>query len=181
MSGETYAAKISPRDRGTSGQTRCAGRQPKITPRQTCRDKEGQADRAIECPAWCKGPKTARGTGLAKAHCPGGSVGFAQGGVCHRCDQIRTRRGHSLPDYRSARGGSVMVIQAMTKATGPSGGQCRKTCEAQWLEVYGRPPPKHLSTRFMQRALGWEIQTKKGRLVLCNKTSAALHSQGKTG
>ena len=70
-----------------------------------------------------------------------------------------------------------MVIQAMTKATGPSGGQCRKTCEAQWREVYGRAPPKHLSTRFMQRAVGWEIQAKKGGL--CSATRRALRSRAK--
>jgi hypothetical protein len=72
----------------------------------------------------------------------------------------------------------VMVTPAITKATGPSGGQCRKTCEAQWREVYGRPPPKHLSTRFMQRALGWEIQANKTG-GLSSATRRALHSIAK--
>lgn len=28
----------------------------------------------------------------------------------------------------------------------------------EWCTAFGRPPPKHLSTSFMQRALGWEAQ-----------------------
>jgi len=31
----------------------------------------------------------------------------------------------------------------------------------EWCETFGRPPPKHLSTSFMQRALGWELQAKQ--------------------
>ena len=30
----------------------------------------------------------------------------------------------------------------------------------EWCAAFGRPPPKHLSTSFMQRALGWEAQAK---------------------
>ncbi|MEY8120362.1 DUF2924 domain-containing protein [Falsihalocynthiibacter sp. BN13B15] len=31
----------------------------------------------------------------------------------------------------------------------------------EWCTAFGRPPPKHLSTSFMQRALGWEAQSKQ--------------------
>lgn len=30
-----------------------------------------------------------------------------------------------------------------------------------WCKMFGRPPPKHLSISFMQRALGWEAQAKQ--------------------
>lgn len=45
---------------------------------------------------------------------------------------------------------------------GPEGSAAldRSACHAQWHAMYGRPPPKHLSTRFMQRALAWEAQAK---------------------
>jgi hypothetical protein len=29
-----------------------------------------------------------------------------------------------------------------------------------WGEVFGRPPPKHLSVQFLQRVLIWEVQTR---------------------
>jgi hypothetical protein len=54
----------------------------------------------------------------------------------------------------------------MTVATtfdrGPEGPATpdRSSCHAQWHAMYGRPPPKHLSTRFMERALAWEAQAK---------------------
>jgi len=34
----------------------------------------------------------------------------------------------------------------------------RNACLEQWREAYNRPPPKHLSLRFMQRALMYEAQ-----------------------
>lgn len=38
----------------------------------------------------------------------------------------------------------------------------RPEFHAEWCITFGRPPPKHLSTSFMQRALGWEAQAKAG-------------------
>lgn len=36
----------------------------------------------------------------------------------------------------------------------------RPETHAEWCITFGRPPPKHLSTSFMLRALGWEAQAK---------------------
>lgn len=32
----------------------------------------------------------------------------------------------------------------------------RPETHAEWCITFGRPPPKHLSTSFMLRALGWD-------------------------
>ncbi len=37
----------------------------------------------------------------------------------------------------------------------------RSKIQDEWRTVYGRPPPKHLSTSFMHRALSWEVQAKR--------------------
>ena len=34
----------------------------------------------------------------------------------------------------------------------------RAECLDRWREVFGRPPPKHLSPQFMKRVLIWETQ-----------------------
>ncbi len=36
----------------------------------------------------------------------------------------------------------------------------RAECLDRWREVFGRLPPKHLSTQFMKRVLIWEIQNR---------------------
>ncbi len=36
----------------------------------------------------------------------------------------------------------------------------RAACLNHWRDVFERPPPKHLSTRFMRRVLIWELQTR---------------------
>lgn len=36
----------------------------------------------------------------------------------------------------------------------------RGQCIAGWKEMFGRPPPKHLSAQFMKRVLIWETQTR---------------------
>lgn len=37
----------------------------------------------------------------------------------------------------------------------------RAYIHAEWCAAFGRPPPKHLSTGFMLRALAWETQAKQ--------------------
>ncbi|MEM8580944.1 MAG: DUF2924 domain-containing protein [Pseudomonadota bacterium] len=34
----------------------------------------------------------------------------------------------------------------------------RPACIESWRETFGRPPPKHLSLKFMKRVLIWELQ-----------------------
>ena len=36
----------------------------------------------------------------------------------------------------------------------------RPAIHKEWCTAFGRLPPKHLSTSFMQRVLGWEVQAK---------------------
>ena len=36
----------------------------------------------------------------------------------------------------------------------------RAACLDRWRDVFERPPPKHLSTRFMKRVLIWQVQTR---------------------
>ncbi len=36
----------------------------------------------------------------------------------------------------------------------------RAGCLDRWRDVFGRPPPKHLSPQFMKRVLIWEIQNR---------------------
>jgi hypothetical protein len=36
----------------------------------------------------------------------------------------------------------------------------RAECLDRWREVFGRPPPKHLSPQFMKRVLIWEMQNR---------------------
>ncbi len=36
----------------------------------------------------------------------------------------------------------------------------RAECLDRWREVFGRPPPKHLSPQFMKHVLIWEIQNR---------------------
>jgi hypothetical protein len=54
------------------------------------------------------------------------------------------------------------VTGVATFDRGPEGAAAPdcSSCHEQWHAMYGRPPPKHLSTRFMQRALAWEAQAK---------------------
>ena len=37
----------------------------------------------------------------------------------------------------------------------------RPGCLNHWREVFGRPPPKHLSPQFMKRVLIWETQNRE--------------------
>lgn len=37
-------------------------------------------------------------------------------------------------------------------------GMDRSECLNRWRDVFGRPPPKHLSRQFMKRALIWAVQ-----------------------
>ncbi|WP_432449249.1 DUF2924 domain-containing protein [Aliiroseovarius marinus] len=65
----------------------------------------------------------------------------------------------------------------------------RPGCLDLWREVFGRPPPKHLSPQFMKRVLIWELQNRElGRLptktkrrlqhIASNKTPAAQAKPG---
>ena len=36
----------------------------------------------------------------------------------------------------------------------------RAGCLNRWRDVFGRPPPKHLSTKFIKRVLIWQVQTR---------------------
>ena len=48
----------------------------------------------------------------------------------------------------------------MTSHSNNPASSSRLKTHAEWCSAFGRPPPKHLSTSFMQRALGWEAQAK---------------------
>ena len=50
----------------------------------------------------------------------------------------------------------------------------RNACLESWREVFGRPPPKHLSVKFMSRALMYEEQCRvEGEIS--RKTTTALN------
>lgn len=48
----------------------------------------------------------------------------------------------------------------MTSHSNSFASSSRPETHTEWCITFGRPPPKHLSASFMQRALGWEAQAK---------------------
>lgn len=57
----------------------------------------------------------------------------------------------------------------------------RNALREQWRKAFGRPPPKYMSTNFMQGVLGWEEQAKqRGGLSAKTKRSLRAIAKGKT-
>lgn len=53
---------------------------------------------------------------------------------------------------------TITAIEEMFTAIGELD---RPGCLDCWREVFGRPPPKHLSLQFMKRVLTWELQNRE--------------------
>jgi len=56
----------------------------------------------------------------------------------------------------------------------------RPECLNRWHEVFGQPPPKHLSPQFIKRVLIWEIQNRRlGKVSARTERSLRRIASGK--